>query len=104
MHNPLHSVCLILIVFFVLFGESQSFILFSTNNKPHERAADIDEQQTKQTAYVKSTKIVNGVTYEYVFENGNLLAMNMNKGKQIESEQPPPNHQTELIFSLIFFC
>jgi hypothetical protein len=28
----------------------------------------------------------------------------MNKGKQIESEQPPPNHQTELIFSLIFFC
>jgi hypothetical protein len=56
------------IILFIVFGKSQCLSLIALNgeNNPSTTGAP----QVQERTYVKSTKTVNGVTYEYIFENG----------------------------------
>jgi hypothetical protein len=65
--NWLHFSLFSFLLLFLIFHQCQNFALITLSNSNSD-----DTAQSRRTAYARGTKSVDGATYEYIFENGNL--------------------------------
>lgn len=74
--NFLHFSLLSYLLLSLIFHHCQNFALIAlsnNNNNNNNHPISDNTAQSQRTAYARGTKTIDGVTYEYIFENGNLF-------------------------------